>query len=200
MLISLLTANSTFCKMSNTKRAAVRALNDDPASTVCELFCAHLPSLFFLAQAMTGSTEGAEVVLLRAINLAVSSTPANRQYAYRVVRRCVVKACIESLADELAKWAAIERNVAITTDTDNSTQGLRPRNEVSLYALTEALARINPLRRVAVILKVLERYHPTDVALLLGQPSSLIAQVSIKGLEELCYAVVTGAGQSSLQK
>jgi DNA-directed RNA polymerase specialized sigma24 family protein len=48
----------------------------------------------------------------------------------------------------------------------------------------EILLRLNPLRRAALILRLFERYHRTDMALLLDVPRSVVDLACKRGLVE----------------
>lgn len=167
-------------------KRARRTLDYDRSREVCDQFCSRLPSLFFLAHLMAGSMDRAEAILIRGVDLAIANQPAaNPEYAYPMARRCVIKAGIEQLASEIKVSAAMERDE--TTIAVESDIGVLSHCErISCCVFAEAIWKISPFRRLVLLLRLFERYHPTDVALLLDQPLWLVSRSYVRGLGELC--------------
>jgi hypothetical protein len=166
-----------------------RAGHDDPSSVVCELFCTHLTSLFYLAHLISGSTERAEVIILRAVDLTITNLPANREYGYSMARRCVIKSSIENLAIEIEDCASTERDEIMTAVAQPMPE-LSPCDvSISSDSLVSILRRITVFRRIVVILRVFERYHRTETALLVSHGPRLVSRALEKGLEDLCRSI-----------
>jgi hypothetical protein len=170
-----------------------RAVRDDPSSVVCELFCTHLTSLFYLAHLISGSTERAGRIVLRAVDLTIANLPMNREYGYLMARRCVIKSSIEDLAIEIKNCASAEMKEMMTGVAQPIPELWPCDVKSSSDSLVSILRKITVFRRIVVILRVFERYHSTDTALLLGQAPLLVSRALEKGLEDLCRSIPRSA-------
>jgi hypothetical protein len=170
-----------------------RARCDDPSSMVCELFCSHLTSLFYLAHAIAGSTERAEGIVLRAVDLTITNLPVNQKYWYLMARRCVVKLSIEDFAIEIKDCASKEMNEMMTAFAQPIPELSPCEVNISSDSLVSIFRKITVFRRIVVILRVFERYHRTDTALLLGQSPLLVSRALEKGMEDLSRVILSNA-------
>jgi DNA-directed RNA polymerase specialized sigma24 family protein len=139
--------------------------------------------LFVPALLLTGSIERAEDCFRRAIDLAVAHASVSDAFMYSVARRCVIKAAIESIAEEVRVCAEMESKWQ-GEDKQTSASTLEEVLSGSEASTMEILLRLNPLRRAALILRLFERYHRTDMALLLDVPRSVVDLACKRGLVE----------------
>jgi DNA-directed RNA polymerase specialized sigma24 family protein len=156
---------------------------EDPLPPVCRVFDAHIEDLFTLALLLTGSIERAESCFIRATSLAASHGPIHGTYIFSVARRCVVKAAIEAIAEEIQVCAESESQRQLENLVACAT---RPHEKLSdsKTSIIGNLLRLNPLRRAALILRLFERYHRKDIALQLGVSMSVAETASKRGLVE----------------
>src|ERR1700736_3496829 len=119
----------------------------DSMVDVCELFCVHLPSLFYLAYMIAGSMERAETILLRAVDLTKKSPPSSPAYLYPMARRCVIKAAIENFAHEIRQSAAAESHDAAAINGETLPALVSGKTELSADALLSILWKMDVLTR-----------------------------------------------------
>lgn len=156
-------------------------------SSCCRVFHERTKELFLPALILTGSLKHAEECFVRAIELVGQYAAVEDQYVYFITRRCVIKAALEVIADDIRACAGIERQLRddgtglVICPSGRTAKDLR-------VSVVPSLLRLNPLRRAALVLRRFERYHRKDAALLLDVPVSLAEVASSRGLREyLCH-------------
>jgi len=139
--------------------------------------------LFLLALLLTGSIERAEVCFVRAIDLAAVHSAVNDAYILSVARRCVIKAAMEIIAEEVRVCAEMEFR---RENDEMQMDALRLRQTVedSYASMIGSLLGLNPLRRAAFVLRIFEKLHRKDTALLLGVSTPVAEIAGKRGLIE----------------
>lgn len=139
--------------------------------------------LFLLALFLTGSIERAEVCFVRAIDLAAVHSAVNDAYILSVARRCVIKTAMEIIAEEVRVCAEME----FRHENDGMETGvlrLGKAVEDSYAFMVRSLLDLNSLRRAALVLRIFEKLHRKDIALLLGVSTPVAEIASKRGLIE----------------
>ena len=156
---------------------------EDALAQPYRVFNEHMKGLFLPALLLTGSIERAEDCFIRAINLAAGHPAVDDAFISSVARRCVIKAAIEVIAEEIRACAEIE-----SRQQDDTVQACTSRLQEAVGASHAFrmgnLLRLNPLRRAALVLRLFEKYHRKDMALLLGVSMSVAELASKRGLIE----------------
>lgn len=153
---------------------------------LCKVFSLRAQELFWPAYVLTGSLESSERCFVQAIDATATQMPSEETYVYRVARRCVIKAAIRSLGQEIQNYAAAEAS----RDRDDlrwngaSWKRTGASNSWIAAAFLEHLWALNPFRRSALVLRSFERWHRKDAALSLGVSMSLIEIANRRGLTE----------------
>lgn len=153
---------------------------------LCEVFSRRAKDLFWPAYVLTGSIEDAECCFSHAIDATATKMPTHEAYIYPVARRCVIKAAISVMAGEIHKCAQEEMGDKSADLRSYSCRHLEHFNEssVSIAAMLDSLWLLNAFRRVALVLRVYEKWHRTDAALSLGTSTSLIEIATQRGLSQ----------------
>jgi hypothetical protein len=147
------------------------------------VFDERMEEFFLLALFLTGSIERAEVCFVRAIDLAAAHPAVSDAYIPSVARRCIIKAAMEVIAEEVRVCAEME----FRHENDGMETGVLRLGETvedSYAFMVRSLLGLNSLRRAALVLRILEKLHRKDVALLLGVSMSVAEIASKRGLIE----------------
>jgi hypothetical protein len=156
---------------------------DDALAQPYRVFKERMKGLFLPALLLTGSIERAEACFIRAIDLASGHSAVDDAFIYSVARRCVIKAAIEVIAEELRACAEIESRQQ-NDKIQACASGLQEAAGASHAFRMDNLLRLNPLRRAALVLRLFEKYHRKDMALLLGVSMSVAELATKRGLIE----------------
>ena len=164
------------------------------------VFDERMEELFLLALLLTGSIERAEVCFVRAIDLAASHPAVSDAYIFSVARRCIIKAAMEVIAEEVRVCAEME----VRHENDEMETGVsrsRETFEDSYAFMVRSLLGLNSLRRAALVLRIFEKLHRKDIALLLGVSMSVAEIGSKRGLIEYLqrYASRSSADGAALE-
>lgn len=157
------------------------------ASQLCEVFSKRASELFWPAYVLTGSLETSESCFVRAIDAALTQLPSDEAYIYPVARRCVIKAAIATMEEEIKKCAEREVN---QDWNDSRWRECRLRGRFSIFNSSIAantlpsLWALNMLRRSALVLRFFERWHRKDAALTLGVSLASLELAGQHGLSE----------------
>lgn len=151
---------------------------------LCEVFSRRATDLYWPAYVLTGSIEDAERCFSQAIDATATQMPTDDAYIYPVARRCVIKAAISAMAGEIQKCAQLEMGEKPAGWRSDSCRflGRASDSSVSIAAVLNSLWQLNAFRRVALVLRVYEKWHRTDAALALGISSSLMETATRRGL------------------
>jgi DNA-directed RNA polymerase specialized sigma24 family protein len=147
------------------------------------VFDERMEELFLLALLLTGSIERAEACFVRAIDLAAAHPAVSDAYISSVARRCIIKAALELIAEEVRVCAEME----FRHENDGMETGILRLGETvedSYAFMVRSLLGLNSLRRGALVLRILEKLHRKDIALLLGVSMSVAEIASKRGLIE----------------
>jgi DNA-directed RNA polymerase specialized sigma24 family protein len=151
-----------------------------------KVFYEHIEELFLLAFLLTGSTQHAEGCFVRALDLTAGYASVKDAYVYSVARRCVIKAAIGVIAREVRECAEMESR-SQDDDGQPDTSLVRDVAADSETSIVDNLLRLNSLRRAALTLRLFEKYHRKDMALLLGVPMLIAEVASRRGLIEYLH-------------
>jgi DNA-directed RNA polymerase specialized sigma24 family protein len=169
-------------------KSELRGTTEDAMVQPYKVFYEHIEELFSLAFILTGSTQQAEACFVRALDLTTDYSSVKDAYVYSIARRCVIKAAIGVIAREIRECAEMESR---SQDDDKQTD-TSPVREVagSETSILENLLRMNSLRRAALTLRLFEKYHRKDMALLLGVTMQIAEVASRRALIEYLHLSV----------